>query len=550
MLKRVNTNRSIALKHPAYSIDPNAIEPNNAMECFDKIYYVMHSDKMKQEHLAHYYLYLEKKYRLDYWEIEVIAELMHSPENQINDDQVAVIGNVWELDFCCDFLRSLQARNFIEISDDWSHFSLTDVARLSFINNIDFYGTIYVDCYNELKECSIYDMTTPNWLQAFVSSFGLPQNEQFRSAYELLGLSELQPMVLLTFWYVAQIFIHNYTDTFCEEDCKINVENRSECLRTLINDGLVNTIQIEDDSKVSSEYILSPKAAKLLFYGHNELIKYDEITKYADLIKSKDIEKKNLFYNDDAKKEIDAIRTMISPDGFLRAKRILSEKKRPQAIQSLLWGPPGTGKTESVKQLALESGRDIIIFDTSKVFASNWGASEKLHRQLFRAYKYLAAISSNVPILLLNEADAMLSKRLYCIERSIDKSENIISNILLEELESMDGILLATTNLIDNIDSAFERRFLFKTQLINPDKTVRAKIWKSSIPELTEEEINTLSERFEMTGAQISNVITKRDLAELYFDGDRGFKYIEQLCQKEILTKNRPQSSYKRIGFH
>ena len=219
----------------------------------------------------------------------------------------------------------------------------------------------------------------------------------------------------------------------------------------------------------------------------------------------------------------------------------------PGAIQSLLWGAPGTGKTEIVKQIARESGRDIILFDVSKVTASAWGAAEKFYRAVFRAYNYMAEISQEVPILLLNEADTILSRRLSNLDRAIDKSENAISNILLQEFEDMSGILLATTNLVGNIDEAFDRRFLFKTPFQKPDAEARYHIWLSVIPDLSEDEAVKLAADYEMSGAQISNVATKRNLAELYYDGDRGLSYIEDLCRKEIsIEKNAKRP---RIGF-
>ena len=273
------------------------------------------------------------------------------------------------------------------------------------------------------------------------------------------------------------------------------------------------------------------------------------MSKYANIIKCKDIEKKELFFSADAQSEIDNLRTMISKKGFTRAKNILIKKKRAQSIQSLLWGPPGTGKTETVKQLALESGRDIIQFDMAKVTGYGWGATEKYYRALFRSYNYIAVISDNVPIFLLNEADDILSKRLTHVERAIDKSENTVANILLQEIENLNGILLATTNLIDNLDPAFDRRFLFKTQLVKPDAEAQAKIWMSSIPELTADEAKRLASRFDMSGAQINNVVVKRDLAELYYEGDRGYSYIAGLCEKELATENGSKSSRSRIGF-
>ena len=135
------------------------------------------------------------------------------------------------------------------------------------------------------------------------------------------------------------------------------------------------------------------------------------------------------------------------------------------------------------------------------------------------------------------------------MDHAIDKSYNTISNILLEELESLDGILLATTNLVDNIDEAFDRRFLFKTRLTKPDSDARARIWKSRIGELSESEIEILANNYEMSGAQIDNVVAKRDLAELYFEGDRGLEFISKLCAEELITEKGSKAFRKSIGF-
>lgn len=158
------------------------------------------------------------------------------------------------------------------------------------------------------------------------------------------------------------------------------------------------------------------------------------------------------------------------------------------------------------------------------------------------------AISRIEPILLLNECDQCLSRRLTNIERAIDKSENIVSNILLQAFEDMSGILLATTNLASNIDEAFDRRFLFKTNLVKPDCAARQSIWKNNIPELSDDEALELASKYEMTGAQINNVATKRDLAELYYEGDRGLDYITRLCREELHEPTKGKRA-RPVGF-
>ena len=495
--------------------------------------------------------YLMDMYDLTVGGIEAIAYLLHYLPTEISESKLRVFLNNRNESSVTVF-EDLKSRGFIEerrkVGLYGTCFAVTDAAYDAFKENRKF-GAVFQDCMAALRDTPFECFFTPQWLERYKASFELPANRRFKTASETLELSALASKDQMVFWAVAQFFLHHFADIFKIEDDDIDQSAVRDGLGRLTKSGLVVLVPSDDDSDADSGYVLSPKAAGLLFHGCEDILKYDELTKYAELIKCRDINKKELFFSPDAQGEINNLRTMISKDGFARVKGILERQKRAISIQSLLWGPPGTGKTETVKQLALESGRDIIQFDMAKVTGSGWGATEKYHRALFRAYNYIAVISDNVPIFLLNEADDILSKRLTHIERAIDKSENTIANILLQEIESMYGILLATTNLIDNLDPAFERRFLFKTQLIKPDAATRAKIWKSSLPELTESEANALADKFEMSGAQINNVVAKRDLAELYFNGDRGYDYIVKLCEKELSTENGSRSFRPRIGF-
>ena len=99
---------------------------------------------------------------------------------------------------------------------------------------------------------------------------------------------------------------------------------------------------------------------------------------------------------------------------------------------------------------------------------SMWvGESEKNIKQVFDNYRAMVNDSQTTPILLFNEADAIIGKRQEGTLRSVDKMENSIQNIILQEMEMLDGILIATTNLAQNMDKAFERRFLYKIKLIS-----------------------------------------------------------------------------------
>lgn len=56
---------------------------------------------------------------------------------------------------------------------------------------------------------------------------------------------------------------------------------------------------------------------------------------------------------------------------------------------------------------------------------------------------------------------AYFGKRLV-EETSAEKLNNALQNIILQEMEDLEGILIATTNMTKSFDAAFERRFLYK----------------------------------------------------------------------------------------
>lgn len=383
-------------------------------------------------------------------------------------------------------------------------------------------------------------------------------NNGLLTLLENLGVMSYSSIdVRMVFWLMAKQFLENFTQPLAfkgEEmvsEWDIESEGIKKCIGQLVKDGLVDSLPIDsnDNSNETDRFVLSEKVVESLFQGHKELVKYDEMSKYATIIKAQDIVEKDLYFSTTTSEQIDNLWQVLSEEGFRNACDILQRKHRKPGIQALLWGPPGTGKTEVIKQLARRSGRDIILVDFSKLYGSLWGETEKTFRGLFRAYNYVVLLQ-DAPILLFNEADSILSQRLSSTEKSIDRSENTVTNILLQGIEDMRGILLATTNLIGNLDKAFDRRFLFKIEIPNPDQAARTRIWKASIPELTEQEAAELGGFFEMSGAQINNVATKRDLAELYYKGSRGLAFIKKLCTEELSVSTKRSGGRNRIGFN
>lgn len=182
----------------------------------------------------------------------------------------------------------------------------------------------------------------------------------------------------------------------------------------------------------------------------------------------------------------------------------------------LFFGAPGTGKTETAFQIARISGRDILPIDISATKSCWFGESEKTIRRVFIEYQHKVkrAEKNNlpVPILLLNEADAIINKRKDTFTSGVAQTENAIQNIILEELEKLNGIMIATTNLIENIDKAFERRFIYKIEFQKPGIEIRQLIWKSLIPELSENESFELAASFELSGGQMENVARRHTI--------------------------------------
>lgn len=258
------------------------------------------------------------------------------------------------------------------------------------------------------------------------------------------------------------------------------------------------------------------------------------------------ISSKTLFFNEFEQKQLDLLKTLLLEDNFREAQSRLGAKGLPKGITALLHGCPGTGKTETVFQVARSTNREIVKVDISQSKSLWFGESEKTIKRIFTDYKSYAKDCERTPILLFNEADAIMSKRKEIGSSNISQTENTIQNIILEELEIFDGIFFATTNLVNNLDYAFERRFLFKIEFKKPEKTEKIKIWNSKLPCLTEAECEVLAFGFDLSGGQIDNIVRKNEIHEIIRGYSVDFNNIVEFCKTELLFKN----GGSRIGFN
>lgn len=267
--------------------------------------------------------------------------------------------------------------------------------------------------------------------------------------------------------------------------------------------------------------------------------------KKDNIIDPNKIQLKELVFNPQENKQIEMVKNVLRNETFSETQMRLQEKGLPKGISILLHGSPGTGKTEVVYQIAKETNREIFKVEISQSKSMWFGESEKIIKRIFTDYKNFAKECEIMPILLFNEADAIISKRKDVDSSGISKTENAIQNILLEELENFQGIMFATTNLTNNLDSAFERRFLFKIQFTKPNIENRNKIWQNKLKQLTEAETQLIAQKFDFSGGQIDNIARKSSLHEIINGIIPTIDEIIDYCNNELIKS----STYSPIGF-
>jgi hypothetical protein len=269
--------------------------------------------------------------------------------------------------------------------------------------------------------------------------------------------------------------------------------------------------------------------------------------KIADVLCHKTLTEKPLFYAETIEQQVSELSTFFLPERYNEIRERMQQRGFRHGFSCLFYGGPGTGKTETVYQLARQTGRDILVVDVPQIKSKWVGDSEKNIKALFDRYRELVNRSEVAPILLFNEADAIIGIRKNGATNAVDKMENTIQNIILQEMESLDGILIATTNLADNLDTAFERRFLYKIQFSKPDASVRSLIWQQMIPELTATDATTLAAAYDFSGGQIENIARKHAIhAVLHGDPESLLHTLQGYCATEKLDS---KSAVKRIGF-
>lgn len=343
----------------------------------------------------------------------------------------------------------------------------------------------------------------------------------------------------------------------CIDDQRFHLDNltciykRSECGKIaslfkndehpLQKEGLVR----HEKAGFFQESILSlTDKGKELFFEEDAKY-YIEKSAGKNFIPTDKITSKRLFFSTDLQRQLDLLKNSLREDNLKELRSQLEKRGLPQGICTLLYGLPGTGKTESVMQIAKETGRPVLHVDISETKSCWFGESEKLIKEVFTKYRDLCKTSEIRPILLFNEADAIFSKRKEVTSGNVAQTENAIQNIILEEMERLDGILIATTNLTENLDAAFERRFLFKIRYDKPTAEAKRSIWMDKMPSLTEDKADILAGTFDFSGGEIDNIVRKAAMSEIIEGRPADFSSIMTLCNEEKINNK----GTRKIGF-
>ena len=389
------------------------------------------------------------------------------------------------------------------------------------------------DLYHELK-----DLFSQNKELAFVREL---------DALKLDHFSDFMVLVIL-----CHLLINKDDDEICYHQIQEVYRHKSDFYedRTAFKDGQHSLMQkglvehiCEDGQADTSRIHLSNKAKSLLLSDFH--LRKSEAN-IGGLVKPETLTEKALFYTAKNAPQVDELRSFLMPDRYNEILDRMKSNGFRSGFACLFYGAPGTGKTETVYQLARQTGRSIMVVNIPEIKSMWVGQSEKNIQDVFDRYRQAVQRSEKAPILLFNEADGILGIRQEGAQRSVDKMENSIQNIILQEMEKLDGILIATTNLTQNLDPAFERRFLYKICFERPDASVREKIWHTMLPSLSPAECTALASTYDLSGGQMENVARKYSInAILYGNEKSAMEILHAYCNAEKLDNQ----THRRIGF-
>jgi len=398
------------------------------------------------------------------------------------------------------------------LQDQFEIISLLHKISISNRNSIDRLG----DKLTQLKERvenRIKLSTKPLIVEEFIKSKKLENNQRViflallkeeYSGSEGGGLRDMNSLLAL----ISNSEYEKIKNRALLEDGAYLITNNIIDYEEILNPfgGISRSFYLQDE--IMKEIIYPNQKKKIKKVKINDLIEKQDIFEYLEAKTNLE----DVVLHQDTRDILSRLQKQIDKNVLkkLRDWGIKSSNHKSIDAKIIFYGHSGTGKTMTAVSLAKTLKKPILSFDCSKILSMYVGESEKNVRKIFDDFRAISQKIEDKPILLLNEADQFLSSRSEGAGSSADKMHNQMQNIFLEQIERFDGILIATTNLLDNIDKAFSRRFNYKVEFKKPDISQRVRLWQFMLPENADYEegfdINRLA-KYDLTGGQINLII-------------------------------------------
>ena len=297
------------------------------------------------------------------------------------------------------------------------------------------------------------------------------------------------------------------------------------------------------------EWVLSQEGWLAMLGNQEEvesIVPIEEDENINMLTSYKQLAQRPLYFSDRTEEQVQTLTNLLHEEQLAKVRQALKTHNMPLGFCCLFYGAPGTGKTELVQQLAIATQRDLFQVNIATLRDKYVGESEKQLKRIFDKYRSLVRTQEHAPILFFNEADAIFGNRMENTQRSVDKMENALQNIILQEMEVLDGIMICTTNLTSCLDKAFDRRFIYKVEFEKPTNQARKLIWQSMLSSLNDEQATELANRFDFSGGQIQNISRKQVINAIFSGKDElDYDQIKLDCQNESISRN----SRGKVGF-